>query len=113
MSIKPLVCVGSALEDLRELPEAVRRRVGFELHQVQLGLAPSDWRPLPSVGPGVVELRVHAAGEHRVLYIARYAEVVYVLHVFEKKTRKITKRDLDLARTRLSLVRAQRGGGSP
>jgi phage-related protein len=40
MSLKPLVCVGSALEDLRELPEVVRRRVGFELHQVQLGFAP-------------------------------------------------------------------------
>jgi phage-related protein len=113
MSLKPLLWVESALEDLRELPEAVRRRAGFELHQVQLGLAPSDWRPVPSVGPGVVELRIHAAGEHRVLYIARYAEAVYVLHVFEKKTRKITKRDLDLARARLSLVGGRRGSGSP
>jgi phage-related protein len=112
MGLKPLAWVGSALEDLRALPETVRRQVGFELHQVQLGFAVSDWRPLPSVGAGVVELRIHAAGEHRVLYIGRYAVAIHVLHVFEKKTRKITRRDLELARTRLSWVRDRRHFGS-
>jgi putative component of toxin-antitoxin plasmid stabilization module len=87
MSLKPLLWVESALEDLRELPEAVRRRAGFELHQVQLGLAPSDWRPVPSVGPGVVELRIHAAGEHRVLYIARYAEAVCSMYSRRRRER--------------------------
>ncbi|MFN2327159.1 MAG: type II toxin-antitoxin system RelE/ParE family toxin [Gemmatimonadales bacterium] len=110
--MKRVVWVGSALEELRGLPEKAHRRAGFELHQVQLGLAPSDWRPVPSVGPGVAELRIHAAGEHRVLYVARFAEAIYVLHVFEKKTRKITKRDLDLVRARLSLVNVRRGTGS-
>jgi phage-related protein len=113
MSIKPLVWVGSTQDDLRELPKAVRRRVGFELHQIQLGFAPTDWRPVPSVGPGVEELRIHVTGEHRVLYIARYAEAVYVLHVFEKKTRKMRNQDVELARMRLSLVRGRRGAGSP
>jgi phage-related protein len=75
---------------------------------VQQGLTPSDWKPLPSVGPGVMEIRIHTGTEHRVFYVSKFAEAVYVLHAFEKKTQKTPRRDLDLARARLSeLVRAR------
>ena len=63
-------------------------------------MEPNDWKPVRDVGPGVQEIRLHAAGEHRVLYVARFAEAVYVLHGFEKKTQKTAKPDLDLARKR-------------
>lgn len=68
---------------------------------------------MPSAGLGVQEIRIHTGPEHRVLYVARFAEAVYVLHVFEKRTRRTPKEDLDLARQRLrSLInqRARRKG---
>ena len=57
-----------------------------------------------TVGPGVVEIRVHTGGEYRVLYLARFAEGVYVLHAFEKKTRQTRKADIELARRNLAEV---------
>jgi phage-related protein len=53
-----------------------------------------------SVGPGIQEIRIHTGLEHRVFYIAKFTEGVYVIHAFEKRTRKTPKRDLDLARRR-------------
>lgn len=73
---------------------------GFQLRRVQRELEPFDWKPMASVGPGVREIRVRLALEHRVLYVARFAEAVYVLHAFEKRSRKIPQRDIELARQR-------------
>ena len=81
---------------------------GFQLSRVQQGLEPNDWKPMPSVGPGVQEIRVHTELEHRVMYIAKFVEGVYVLHAFEKRTRKTPKRDLDLARERFRALVARR-----
>ncbi|HVO45572.1 MAG TPA: type II toxin-antitoxin system RelE/ParE family toxin [Steroidobacteraceae bacterium] len=108
MTEKPVIWVGSSRERLRAFPVDARRDAGHQLHVVQLGLPPSDWRPMPSVGAGVVELRVHAAGEHRVVYVAKFAEALYVLHAFEKKTRQTREADLDLARRNLAAVLQQR-----
>lgn len=82
---KPLVWVGSTLSDLRRFPDDARRRAGFELHAVQQGQKPSDW-----------------------FFVARFDEAVYVLHAFEKKTQKTSKKDLDLGRARLADVLASR-----
>jgi phage-related protein len=69
---------------------------------VQRGLDPDDWRPMPSIDAGVREIRVReAAGAFRVIYVATFADVVYVLHAFHKKTRQTAKRDVDLAASRL------------
>jgi phage-related protein len=59
---------------------------------------------MPGVGPGVAEIRLHADGEQRVLYVAKFPEAVYVLHVFEKATRRSRHLDLALARKRLADV---------
>lgn len=56
---------------------------------------------MPSVGPGVAEIRIHDATEHRVFYVAKYVEAVYVLHAFEKNSQKTAQRDVDLGRERL------------
>ena len=104
MATKPLFWVGGSLTRLRSFPAAARREAGHQLHQVQMGLEPSDWKPMRAVGPGVVEIRVHAGGEYRVLYLARFAEGVYVLHAFEKKTRQTRKADIELARQNLAEV---------
>lgn len=108
MTENPVVWVGTAQEDLRIFPEEARRRAGYELHQVQIGLPPSDWKPLSTVGSGVREIRVHVEGAFRLIYVAKLEEAIYVLHAFEKKTRRTRKQDIDLARSRLAAVLATR-----
>lgn len=101
---KEVFWVGSTLDDLRAFPEDARSIAGHQLHLVQQGLEPDDWKPMGSVGSGVHELRVHTAMEHRVFYVAKFAEGIYVLHAFQKKTRQTSERDLELARERYRAV---------
>jgi len=108
MSEKPLIWLGDSRDTIRASPDDVRQRAGFQLWRVQRGLEPNDWKPIPSVGLGVQEIRIHTGTEHRVLYVARFSEAVYVLHVFEKRTRRTPQDDLDLARQRLRLLMKQR-----
>ena len=56
------------------------------------------------VGPGVREIRIHVLGEWRVLYVARFADAVYVLHAFQKKTQKTSRQDFELARRRYTQI---------
>ena len=105
MALKPLRWLGNARAAVRAFPSDARRDTGYELYLVQQGNQPTDWKPLPSVGPGVREIRVHVDGEYRVLYLATRPEAVYVLHAFGKKTQQTRKLDLDLARARLRELR--------
>ncbi len=93
---------------MRAFPRDARRLAGFQLRRVQQGLEPFEWKPMPAVGPGVREIRVRTALEHRVLYVAKFAEAVYVLHAFEKRTRKTPQRDVSLARQRFHELLAVR-----
>jgi len=63
---------------------------------------------MPSVGGGVQEIRIHSHNEYRIIYLARLEEVVYVLHAFEKKTRRTTQTAIEVARRRLQLLLSQR-----
>ena len=106
--MKPISWCGDSRSRIREFPEAARRKAGHELNRVQYGREPEDWKPMPSVGTGVNEIRVHAEGEHRVLYVAKFEEAVYVLHSFRKKTRKTPKPSLELACQRYRVVLEER-----
>ena len=98
---KPIEFRGSSLDDLRAFPMAVRREVGYQLDRVQNGQEPDDWKPMNIVGQGVKEIRIRdAAGAFRVIYVAKFADAVYVLHCFQKKTEKTSKPDVDLAAKR-------------
>ncbi|MGE5216378.1 MAG: type II toxin-antitoxin system RelE/ParE family toxin [Chloroflexota bacterium] len=97
---KPLIWLGTARNALKDFRDDARRLAGFQLRRVQQGLEPNDWKPMTSVGRGVKEIRIHTGLEHRVLYVATFAEGVYVLHAFEKRAQKTPKRDLELARER-------------
>ena len=110
MPTKAIVWLGSALDDLRDFPEDARRLAGYQLRRLQDGLLPDDWKPMAGVGPGVMEFRVHTGAEHRVFYMAKFAEAVYVLHAFEKRAQKTREADLDLARTRYRALLHHRGG---
>jgi len=97
----PVEFRGSALDDLRAFPLSARREAGHQLDLVQRGGEPDDWKPMPAIGRGVREIRIREAdGAFRIIYVARFADAVYVLHCFQKKTQKTSKADLDLAEKR-------------
>lgn len=103
--MKRIEFLGDALDQLRDFPESARKEAGVQLHKVQQGFDPSDWKPMGTVGPGVREIRIRDDfGAFRVLYVTQRAEAVYVLHAFQKKTQQTAKRDLDLAITRLKQI---------
>jgi phage-related protein len=108
MAEKPLIWLGDSREAIKAFPSNVRQIVGFQLWRIQNGLEPNDWKPMPSVGLGVQEIRAHTSAEHRVFYRAKFAEAVYVLHAFEKRARRTAEADLDLARQRLRSLLSQR-----
>lgn len=99
--MKELQFRGSSLNDLRDFPISARRDAGYQLDKVQSGEVSDDWKPMSTVGQGVQEIRVRdASGAFRVIYVAKFADAVYVLHCFQKKTQKTSKTDLDLAAKR-------------
>lgn len=99
--MKPVRFVGGSKDDLVAFPKSARIRAGHELFMVQVGRDPDDWKPMTSVGPGACEIRVRdKAGAFRVIYVAKFEDTIYVLHAFQKKTRKTSRADLDLARRR-------------
>lgn len=86
---------------------AARREAGHQLDRVQRGYEADDWKPLAGLGGGCREIRIRdASGVFRVIYVAKFADAVYVLHCFQKKTQKTNKTDLALAERRyLDLVK--------
>ena len=75
-----------------------------------MGQEPDDWKSMNTVGQGVKEIRIHdAASAFRVIYVAKFADAVYVLHCFQKKTAKTSKLDLDLATRRYHDLRKELG----
>jgi phage-related protein len=102
MADKVIRWLGSSLDDLRAFPEQARRDAGYQLSRVQQGLIPNDWKPMKAVGSGVYEIRIHTGTEHRVFYVAKYDDAIYVLHAFEKRTRQTRRADIVLARQRLA-----------
>ena len=98
--MKPIIWLGSSLDDVRRFSSKARQAIGYQLYKVQNGLEPSDWKPMPSIGGGVREIRIHADRAYRVIYIAQFQEAVYVLHAFVKKTQQTPKGDVELAARR-------------
>jgi phage-related protein len=103
-----VVWEGDAREILRGFPEEVTQNLGFELWQLQQGERPRNYRPLPSIGQGVFELRDQdERAWYRVVYLSRIEDVIYVLHCFEKKSREMPRKDFERARRRLKAVKAR------
>jgi phage-related protein len=76
-------------------------RLGINCFRSDRRSAPSDWKPMTFIGPGVREIRIRqASGAYRVIYLATIGDAVHVLHAFQKKTQATAKRDMDLARAR-------------
>ena len=105
--MKPLRFMGDSLKRLREFGLGAKQDAGYQLDKVQRGEQPDDFKPMPSIGKGVEEIRVwDESGTYRVIYTARIGDAVYVLHAFQKKTQTTSKRDIELAKIRfLELMR--------
>jgi len=109
MPLKPVEFLGDSLDQLRGFPLAVRRDAGFQLDRVEHGLEPDDWKPMTTIGSGVKEIRIRdVSGAYRVIYLAKLADAVYVLHCFQKKTQETSQQDMDIAKQRFKdLMRKQ------
>ena len=105
--MKPLKFVGSALDELCRFPIDARRSVGHELWQVQMGLLPTDFRPMPSVGGGCYEIRVHTGEEWRVITLRSLQAPSMCCTHFKKKSRATARHDLEIARKRFDPIRTK------
>ena len=98
---KSVVFRGSALDDRRAFPGDARRDAGHQIDRVQSGLDPDDWKPTPSIGSGVREIRIREPdGAFRVIYVAKFPGAVVVLHCFRKTTQKTSLTDIATAKRR-------------
>jgi phage-related protein len=101
---KPIAWVGSTYRDLLSFPAGARREIGFQLGLVQNGVTPAGSKHMETVGAGTYELRVvtNEGGQiiHRVFYVARFPESVYVLHAFQKTTQATSRHDIEVGRER-------------
>lgn len=102
--MKDLAFIGTSRQALTDFPESARREAGFELWRVQNGLMPRDFKPMPAVGQGAYEIRIKIGTQWRVIYVARTAKTVYVLHAFQKTSQKTEKKDIDLATARYKQI---------
>lgn len=103
--MKPISFIGDSLKAIRDFPDDTRRDAGRQLQRIQMGKAANDFKPMPQIGRGVEEIRIRGdAGTYRVVYTARLAETVYVLHAFQKKSQATSKRDIETARERFREV---------
>ncbi len=106
---KELVWVGSSRKEMREFPPAVRRTFGIALFAAQLGEMPPEAKPLKGFGgASVLELiEDYDRGTYRAVYTVRFATEVYVLHAFQKKSKRgiaTPKQEIDLIRERLKIA---------
>lgn len=106
--MKPIDWLGDSLERIRRFPEEAKREAGYQLERVQAGKEPSDVKYMASVGLGVQEIRVRTGDAFRVFYVAKFAEAIYVLHAFQKKSRQTDKSDIELAQQRFKALIQER-----
>lgn len=106
--MKQIEFLGSSLADIREFPDDIKQDTGYQLHKVQTGEMPDDFKYMPTIGSGVVEIRLKDSnGIYRVIYTAKFADTIYVLHAFTKKTQKTSQNDIQLAKARLKSIQEQ------
>ena len=108
IALADVVWLGDSLEALQGFPAPVQGDLGYSLCRVQLGQMPPDSKPMRTVGPGVYELRDQdERAWYRVFYLKKIANVVYVLHCFEKRTAQTERKDIEVARERLKRLSEQ------
>jgi phage-related protein len=104
--------VGDSQKIVRAFPKPAKVDIGTELMRLRAGEDPIDWRPMPTVGAGVSEIRVQHNGQWRLMYVAKFDEGIYVLHAFRKTTQRTSPADIEVTRNRLrDLIKERRRNG--
>lgn len=99
---------GDSLEAARGFPKSARRELGEDIERARRGLKPSSFRPMPSIGKGVAELKQRdESGWYRTIYLGVIDGKLHILHCFIKKSGKTPKNDLAIAQARLKAVRVR------
>jgi phage-related protein len=111
MTKKPVYWIGSSKQDLSAFPQPVKDVMGFALHQAQVGGKHESAKPLKGFGGGgVLEIvEAHDGDAYRGVYTVKFANAVYVLHVFQKKSTKgikTSKADIELTKKNLKVAEA-------
>lgn len=106
--MKRIAWLGTSLNAVRDFPADARALIGYELRSIQRGEMPTDFKPMPTVGSGAYEIRVRAGRQYRVIYVAKFAESIYVLHAFVKKSQQTAQPDLALAQSRYAALLKER-----
>jgi phage-related protein len=100
--LKKVIFLGSSKDIISSFSPTVKGDIGMAIFKLESGLEPKDWKPMPSIGQGVCEIRARDKdGIYRVIYVLRIKDKVHILHAFQKKTQKTEQKDLDLAKQRL------------
>ena len=104
--LKPVEWIASSLNDLKDFPEEVQQVIGYALYQAQCGEKHPDAKPLKGFkGSGVIEVVENFDGDtYRSVYTVRFEGAVYVLHIFQKKSKQgiaTPKQDIELIEARL------------
>lgn len=114
-SIKPVVWIGSSRSDLSSFPEDVKDTIGYALYIAQRGGKHADAKPLRGFGgAGILEIvEDHVGDTYRAVYTVRLAGRIYVLHVFQKKSKagiKTPKSEIELIKSRLKRAEEEHSG---
>lgn len=102
---KPAKWVGTTLEDLKTFPTDVIKEMGYDLNLVQQGLLPRDFKVMQNLGSGVMEIRQRdETGAYRLIYVAKFADAIYCLHAFQKKSQKTAPKDIEIIKARYRAI---------
>ena len=102
---KEIHWVGTSYKDLLSFPVQAKRDAGYQLHRIQNGLNPEDWKPFNSIGVGVKEIRISDEGNaYRIMYVAKFSGKIYVLHSIHKRSQKTRSKDIELAKARYNAI---------
>ena len=109
MSIeKQIYWVGTSLKDLQSFSSQAKQEAGYQLHRVQNGFEPENWKPFQQIGSGVKEIRISESSNiYRIMYVAKFSNKIYVLHSFQKKTQKMSSNDINIAKARYKAIKKE------
>lgn len=107
--LRQITWIGSTQDDLKGLPKIVQREIGFSLYQIQEGKTPSNVKPFKGLGSGILEIvSDYNKNTYRAVYAVKIGDEIYVLHVFQKKSKqgiKTPREEIELIRKRLAIAK--------
>lgn len=102
---KEIYWVGTSYKDLIKFPDEAKKAAGYQLHRIQNGFDPENWKPFKTVGAGVKEIRITEDNNaFRIMYVVKFLDKIYVLHSFQKKTQKTRLHDINIAKARYATI---------